>query len=347
MSLPKFPINPSDLTRDDAINLILTSIAMEEVGLSHILNAEGEKIQYVLGTLSGTEIPGATVEEVLEVNASVTNLLEKAAINQKALSEKMQAALSAPTMIGPTGPTGATGPGGGPTGPTGVDGESAYEIAVGNGFVGTEEEWLASLVGPTGADGATGPTGADGATGPTGADGATGPTGPSVTAEGFSAYLPSVTLSSDGQLTSWEVSSPYFNTGNFNATTGNYTVPTTGRYLITATINYSTTATISASLGSSINPAFAVEITSPTSTTLVSGLFPLLDVNVALVLDLRAVLGNGTITLTGEFELTVGDVIGLFYVSSGLTLGLDIGGSGNGTVWSINQLDQLFTNRQS
>lgn len=51
MSLPKFPINPADITRDDAINMILTSIAMEEVGLSHILNAEGEKIQYVLGTL--------------------------------------------------------------------------------------------------------------------------------------------------------------------------------------------------------------------------------------------------------------------------------------------------------
>ena len=106
-----------------------------------------------------------------------------------------------------------------------------------------------------------------------------------------------------------------------------------------ATINYSTTASISASLASSINPAFAVEITSPTVTTLASGLFPLLDVNVALVLDLRAVLGNGTITIAGEFELTAGDVIGLFYVSDGLTLSLDIGGSGNGTVWSINQLD--------
>ena len=360
MSLPKFPINPADITRDDAINMILTSIAMEEVGLSHILNAEGEKIQYVLGTLSGTTGPGATIEDVLSINESVTDLLKQAAGNQQALSDKMQAVLSAPTMIGPTGATGPVGPSGGETGATGADGESAYDIAVDNGFVGTEVEWLESLVGATGADGAIG---ADGATGATGADGesaydiavdngfvgteeewleslvgATGATGPTITNEGFSAYLPSVNLATDGQLTDWTVTSPYFNSGNFNATTGNYTVPTTARYLITATINYSTTASISVSLGSDINPAFAVEITSPASATLLSGLFPLLDVNVALVLDLRAVLGNGTITLAGEFELTEGDVVGLFYVSDGLTLSLDIGGSGNGTVWSINQI---------
>lgn len=60
----------------------------------------------------------------------------------------------------------------------GADGESAYEIAVSNGFVGTEEDWLASLIGP---QGPTGPAGADGATGPAGAtgpQGEPGPTGP-------------------------------------------------------------------------------------------------------------------------------------------------------------------------
>lgn len=37
-----------------------------------------------------------------------------------------------------------------------IDGESAYEVAVRNGFEGTEEEWLASLKGEPGADGDTG-----------------------------------------------------------------------------------------------------------------------------------------------------------------------------------------------
>ena len=31
-----------------------------------------------------------------------------------------------------------------------LDGKSAYQIAVENGFEGTEEEWLASLEGPAG-----------------------------------------------------------------------------------------------------------------------------------------------------------------------------------------------------
>ena len=38
----------------------------------------------------------------------------------------------------------------------GVNGKSTYEIAVDNGYTGTEEQWLASLVGPAGATGANG-----------------------------------------------------------------------------------------------------------------------------------------------------------------------------------------------
>ena len=43
-------------------------------------------------------------------------------------------------------------------------GKSAYEVAVENGFSGTEEEWLASLKGATGAPGADGRDGEDGKT---------------------------------------------------------------------------------------------------------------------------------------------------------------------------------------
>lgn len=45
------------------------------------------------------------------------------------------------------------------------DGASAYEVAVANGFEGTEAEWLESLIGPQGATGATGATGKDGTDG--------------------------------------------------------------------------------------------------------------------------------------------------------------------------------------
>ncbi|MFD7609702.1 GDSL-type esterase/lipase family protein [Streptomyces sp. NPDC059828] len=68
----------------------------------------------------------------------------------------------------------AQAPGGGTTG---TPGKSAYEIAVDEGYSGTVGQWLASLVGPAGATGATGPAGATGATGPAGPTGATGSTG--------------------------------------------------------------------------------------------------------------------------------------------------------------------------
>lgn len=59
----------------------------------------------------------------------------------------------------------------GPAGDTGAPGEnglSAYEIAVENGFSGTEEQWLNSLIGPTGNTGPTGETGASGISGSNG-----------------------------------------------------------------------------------------------------------------------------------------------------------------------------------
>lgn len=64
---------------------------------------------------------------------------------------------------------------------TGMDGISAYQIAVNNGFKGTEQEWLESLQGPAGTQGAQGP---QGETGPAGPQGEPGPQGTS----GESAY---------------------------------------------------------------------------------------------------------------------------------------------------------------
>lgn len=65
-------------------------------------------------------------------------------------------------------------------GEQGQAGASAYQIAVDNGFDGTEEEWLASLKGDRGekgVQGLQGLTGADGKDGKPGSDGKTGATG--------------------------------------------------------------------------------------------------------------------------------------------------------------------------
>ncbi len=66
-------------------------------------------------------------------------------------------------VAGIPGPAGGPGPAGA-TGPAGSNGASAYQVAVANGFPGTEAQWLASLTGPAGGPGpagATGPAGSD------------------------------------------------------------------------------------------------------------------------------------------------------------------------------------------
>lgn len=69
-------------------------------------------------------------------------------------------------------------PAGGGGGEPGPEGDSAYEVAVANGFVGTEAEWLDSLVGPEGPQGQQGIQGEQGPQGIQGETGLTGPQGP-------------------------------------------------------------------------------------------------------------------------------------------------------------------------
>lgn len=146
MSMPTFPKNDPPLTREGSLNEIISSIAAEELSLSHLLNVEGEKLQYVLGTIPGLD-EAASLDEVMQVNKSVKDTLSGIMEQQMALTSKLGAVLKAPTLPGPEGPMGAEGPEG-PEGP--AEGEA----------------------GPNGPDG---PDGAEGPAGPTGPTGAPGP----------------------------------------------------------------------------------------------------------------------------------------------------------------------------
>lgn len=88
---------------------------------------------------------------------------------------------------------GGVGAGNAGTSTAGADGASAYELAVENGFVGTVQEWLASLVG---ADGATGPQG------PQGETGAAGPAGSGLPVGGTAGQIP-VKSSGDDYAVGW------------------------------------------------------------------------------------------------------------------------------------------------
>lgn len=67
----------------------------------------------------------------------------------------------------------------------GKDGDSAYQVAVKNGFEGSETEWLASLVGADGKDGIDGKDGTNGTNGKDGTNGIDGEDG----ADGLTPFI--------------------------------------------------------------------------------------------------------------------------------------------------------------
>ncbi|MCL2375864.1 MAG: hypothetical protein FWC76_00570 [Defluviitaleaceae bacterium] len=93
MSMPKFP-NPKDiLSREEAINAIITSIAMEEMALSRILTAESEKITKALENIDFNCEKDRKM--ILSINQSVTQLVEKIVDLQFILKSKLHLAIEA------------------------------------------------------------------------------------------------------------------------------------------------------------------------------------------------------------------------------------------------------------
>ncbi len=86
MGMPNIPDITPEITidRDDVINLLLASIALEELGLAHILNAEGEKIQAVTGNTD------ASIEDLLEINRSVDRSLRNVIKKEMLLQFKLE-----------------------------------------------------------------------------------------------------------------------------------------------------------------------------------------------------------------------------------------------------------------
>lgn len=62
-------IKPSSTTRSQSITDMIESVALEETALSHILNAEGEKLQKVIA------MEDVTPEVLLATNKSVESMV--------------------------------------------------------------------------------------------------------------------------------------------------------------------------------------------------------------------------------------------------------------------------------
>ncbi|MFR7591102.1 MAG: hypothetical protein ACLUVC_06655 [Longibaculum sp.] len=77
-------ITPGTGSREQAITDLIESVALQETALSHILNAEGEKIQAVVA------MEDVTAEELLMVNQSVENMTNTIARLEILLQSKLE-----------------------------------------------------------------------------------------------------------------------------------------------------------------------------------------------------------------------------------------------------------------
>lgn len=113
MSFPNIPDVDAtiDITIEESVNLLLASIAFEELGLAHIINAEAEKIQYVLGTLDGQTLRqevSPTIDELLDINNSVNKTLRNVIKKEMLLQFKLEDTLTISTTTTSTTTTTTT-----------------------------------------------------------------------------------------------------------------------------------------------------------------------------------------------------------------------------------------------
>lgn len=98
MTQPNIPnITPIiDVSLKDTVALLLSSIALEEISLAHILNVEAEKVQFLLGTLdSRHHMSHRAVDkcDLLELNESVRKTVQEVLKLEMVLQSKLDQVL--------------------------------------------------------------------------------------------------------------------------------------------------------------------------------------------------------------------------------------------------------------
>lgn len=100
MSFPNIPnVTPNiSINRNQAVNLLLASIAFEELGLAHIINAEAEKIQFVLGTVPNetTSVCHVKLSDLIAIDRSVEQMLRSVIKKEMLLGFKLEDVLKIP-----------------------------------------------------------------------------------------------------------------------------------------------------------------------------------------------------------------------------------------------------------
>jgi hypothetical protein len=105
VSQPNIPnITPMiSVSVSDTVALLLASIALEELALAHIMNAEAEKIQLVVGTLSGANAltpSTVTLSNLIDIDTSVQQSLKDVIKKEMLLQFKFENVLKLMGMLG-------------------------------------------------------------------------------------------------------------------------------------------------------------------------------------------------------------------------------------------------------
>ena len=95
MSAPNLTLAP--ISRDQSLYSLIASIALQEAALSHLLNADGEKLQMAVALIdpqSKKSDPRYGMRDLLRVNDSVNGLINIVRTHEDVLREKLHIAVS-------------------------------------------------------------------------------------------------------------------------------------------------------------------------------------------------------------------------------------------------------------
>lgn len=77
-------IKPGTITREESVADIIESIANQESGIAHVLNAESEKLQAIINK------PDVTASELIAANSSVKKTVDTVIQLELALKNKLE-----------------------------------------------------------------------------------------------------------------------------------------------------------------------------------------------------------------------------------------------------------------
>lgn len=91
MGLPVFPKLPKPSKKKKIFRLLLETIALEELALAALINAEAEKVQEI--KKAGLESP-VSAEDAAKINESVAKVIEAAEKKEQQLNQKLKTILN-------------------------------------------------------------------------------------------------------------------------------------------------------------------------------------------------------------------------------------------------------------